>query len=106
MLEPGRSLPSVLSACTHTSTVVLGGVERGADLRDLARHRHAVRVQSDSASSPTFSSAASAGDTCVRAITRESVHHRDDRRAARRRFAGDRTGRSVTTPSIGLVSRE
>ena len=41
-LEPGRSFPSALSAWTHTSTVLLAGVERRVDERDLRRNRHAA----------------------------------------------------------------
>jgi hypothetical protein len=71
MLEPGRSLPSALSACTHTSTVVFEASSAGLITVTVA----AIGAPPGPmmfAASPSFSSDASAGGMCTRAITCET----------------------------------
>src|SRR5262249_34537979 len=67
-LLPGRSVPSRFSACTPTSTLRFVAARAGVICPTFAATGAppgAIRF----ASLPTFSSAASACDTCVRAIT-------------------------------------
>ena len=70
-LEPGRSFPSLLSASTHTSTVLLAGSSAAlmsVTFASIGTPPGPMRF----AALPTASSAASDGGTWARAITRDT----------------------------------